>query len=214
MRVEVRRALPGDGEALVRIHADASAYYAELDPALFQNPELDGFAELLEKDFAEEDASALDLVAEVDGEPIAVLFARLKTPPEGAGYAYPRDVMATRLEIEYLATASAHRRTGARPRARRGRRGVGPRTGCDRRRGQHLSPQPALDPVLDRARGLRAALAQPPQGALKRRGNARVVTSLSVHPQGERDMKALVFGGPGSGPGTAPRIPGSRSRRT
>ena len=113
MRVEVRRALPGDGEALVRIHADASAYYAELDPALFQNPELDGFAELLEKDFAEEDASALDLVAEVDGELIAVLFARLKTPPEGAGYAYPRDVMATRLEIEYLATASAHRRTGA-----------------------------------------------------------------------------------------------------
>jgi GNAT superfamily N-acetyltransferase len=88
MRIVVRNARPDDAEALVRIHADASAYYAALDPALFQAPPL-------------------------DGEVIAALYARLLTPPEGAEYAYPRDVAVTRLEIAYLATASEHRRTGA-----------------------------------------------------------------------------------------------------
>ena len=68
--IEVRRATPADAEAIVRLHAEASAYYAELEPALFQAPDLEG-------------------------------------------YAYPRDVTRTRLEIAYLATATAHRRTGA-----------------------------------------------------------------------------------------------------
>lgn len=113
MRIVVRNARPDDAEALVRIHADASAYYAALDPALFQAPPLDGFAEHLAKDLAKGDPQALDLVAELDGEVIAALYARLLTPPEGAEYAYPRDVAVTRLEIAYLATASEHRRTGA-----------------------------------------------------------------------------------------------------
>lgn len=46
-------------------------------------------------------------------------------------------------------------------------------------------PQPGLDAVLDAARRLRGALDEPPQGTLKRRGNARLVTISLVHPQGE-----------------------------
>ena len=111
--IEIRRATAEDAEALVRIHAEASAYYAELEPALFQAPDLAGYAALVARDLAEPDATALDLVAVVGGDVVAALYARLITPPEGAEYAYPRDVARTRLEIAYLATSARHRRTGA-----------------------------------------------------------------------------------------------------
>ena len=111
--MNIRRATRADAEALVRIHADASAYYAELEPALFQAPDLDGYAELVARDLAEADATTLDLVAEVAGEVVGTLYARLITPQEGAGFAYPRDVTRTRLDIAYLATSAEHRRSGA-----------------------------------------------------------------------------------------------------
>jgi GNAT superfamily N-acetyltransferase len=111
--IEVRRATPEDAEALVRIHGDASAYYAELEPALFQAPDLGGYAELVARDLAEADDKALDLVATAGDEVVATLYARLITPQDGAEYAYPRDVARTRLEIAYLATSAEHRRTGA-----------------------------------------------------------------------------------------------------
>ncbi|MDA0164701.1 GNAT family N-acetyltransferase [Solirubrobacter ginsenosidimutans] len=111
--IDIRRATPEDAEALVRIHADASAYYAELEPALFQTPDLTGYAELVERDLAEADDTTLDLVAAVGDEIVATLYARLITPQEGAEYAYPRDVTRTRVEIAYLATSAQHRRSGA-----------------------------------------------------------------------------------------------------
>jgi GNAT superfamily N-acetyltransferase len=111
--IAVRRATPADADALVRIHADVSAYYTELEPALFQAPDLEGYAALVERDLAEDDDDALDLVAEVGGEVVGTLYARLVTPQAGAEYAYPRDVTRTRLEIGYLATSAEHRRTGA-----------------------------------------------------------------------------------------------------
>jgi GNAT superfamily N-acetyltransferase len=111
--IEVRRATGADADAIVRLHADASAYYAELEPALFQAPDLDGYAEIVARDLAGSDDTILDLVAEVDGEVVATLYARLIEPPEHAQYAYPRDVTRTRLEIAYLATSASHRRTGA-----------------------------------------------------------------------------------------------------
>jgi GNAT superfamily N-acetyltransferase len=111
--IEVRRATRNDAEALVRVHADASAYYAELEPALFQAPDLEGYAELVARELGEADDNGLDLVAEIDGEVAGTLYARVITPQTGAEYAYPRDVTRTRLEIGYLATSTQHRRTGA-----------------------------------------------------------------------------------------------------
>lgn len=97
--------------ALARIHADMADHYAELAPERFRRPDLEGYAAVLDGDLAE--AEGLDLVAEVDGEVIAWLYARLIEPPEDARFAYPRDVEERRLRIEYLATLKAHRRTGA-----------------------------------------------------------------------------------------------------
>ena len=86
-------------------------HYADLAPERFRRPDLDGYAAILDADLAEPDG--LDLVAEEDGEVIAWLYARLIEPPEQARFAYPRDVEARRLSIDYLATLKEHRRSGA-----------------------------------------------------------------------------------------------------
>ena len=41
-------ARPGDGEGMARVWRSAGAYYASLDPALFQVPSTDGLAESFE----------------------------------------------------------------------------------------------------------------------------------------------------------------------
>ena len=113
MALTVRPARAGDGEALARIHADMLAHYAEVDPEAFRTADLTGFAAWVEGEFAAEDETGLDLVAELDGEVVASLFATLVLPPEGAQWASARDVEAVRVRIEYLATSAAHRRSGA-----------------------------------------------------------------------------------------------------
>ncbi len=109
--IEIRRARKSDAAALVRIHADMGAYYAELAPELFHDPDLQGFELVLEDEIGD-DLLALQLVAEVDGEVVGSLDARLLLPPAEAQFAFTRDLFAPRLRIEYLATAAAHRRTG------------------------------------------------------------------------------------------------------
>jgi GNAT superfamily N-acetyltransferase len=110
--VIVRRATPDDAEALVRIHADMGAYYAQLAPELFHNPDLEGFELVLAQEITD-DLHALQLVAEIDGEVVGSLDARLELPHPDARFAFTRDLFAPRLKIEYLAVAAAHRRCGA-----------------------------------------------------------------------------------------------------
>ena len=76
--MRIRNATANDSEALARIHADMAEHYAELDPERFRRPDLDGYADVLAADLGD----GLDLVAEVDGEVIARLYARLIEPPE------------------------------------------------------------------------------------------------------------------------------------
>jgi GNAT superfamily N-acetyltransferase len=89
--ISVRDALPADAAALARVHADVARYYEELGPRYFEEGQL-------------------RLVAEVDGEVVGALTARLLEPvgADGAG----RTEVETRLRIEYLATAAASRRVG------------------------------------------------------------------------------------------------------
>jgi GNAT superfamily N-acetyltransferase len=108
----VRPARKQDGEALERIHADMLAHYAEVDPAAFHAADLSGFADWISGQLDEAE-DALKLVAELDGEIVATLLATLSQPPDGAQWAAARDLSAVRVRIEYLATAAAHRRTGA-----------------------------------------------------------------------------------------------------
>jgi len=111
-RITVRARRPGDGEALTRIHRDMAAYYADLAPHDFQMPMLEGFAEELDAEAARTDDTTLHLVAEVDGEVVGALVARLLPPEDGAERQIAPDLGETRLRIDYVATDDAHRRHG------------------------------------------------------------------------------------------------------
>lgn len=92
--ISVRDARPADAEALARVHADVARYYEELGPRYFEEGQL-------------------RLVAEIDGEVVGALTARVLEPvvadqPVGPG---PQET-ERRLRIDYLATAAASRRAG------------------------------------------------------------------------------------------------------
>jgi GNAT superfamily N-acetyltransferase len=95
--ITVREALPGDAEALEVLHADVAQYYDRGVP----QPADEALAA---------DGVALRLVAEVDGEIVGVLAAKL-TGGEN-GYAHEPEAAEKRLLISYLATAADRRRTG------------------------------------------------------------------------------------------------------
>ena len=89
--ISVREAQPADAEGLARVHADVARYYDERGPHYF-------------------DEGQLRLVAEVEGEVVGALTARLLEPVTVGGDA-PGDA-EKRLRIDYLATAAASRRAG------------------------------------------------------------------------------------------------------
>ena len=89
--ISVREAQAADAEALARVHADVARYYDERGPHYF-------------------DEGQLRLVAEVEGEVVGALTARLLEPVTVGGDATGDE--EKRLRIDYLATAAASRRAG------------------------------------------------------------------------------------------------------
>ena len=90
----MRDAQPADAEALARVHADVARYYDERGPHYFQEGQL-------------------RLVAEIGGEVVGALAARMVAPPVAGDRALDGPEAAeTRLRIDYLATAADCRRAG------------------------------------------------------------------------------------------------------
>jgi GNAT superfamily N-acetyltransferase len=96
--VNVRRAQPEDAAALSRLHGDAGADYAALSPAELRPRDLDG--------------AVLRLVADVDGEVAGALVAHVVPPDDAAGQEGHADAAHTRLRIDSVVTAEAHRGRG------------------------------------------------------------------------------------------------------
>ncbi len=109
--VLVRPARPGDGASLARIHLEGAAYYLAFAPDDFQLPEEDGLATYIEGELEPSDGS-LALVAELDGEPAAAIFAHIVPALDDARYQWNPAFAETRLSIEYLATGEEQRRRG------------------------------------------------------------------------------------------------------
>jgi GNAT superfamily N-acetyltransferase len=104
--ISVRDVRPGDAEALARVHADVAQYYDDVGPHYFEEGQL-------------------RLVAEVQGEVVGALAARLLEPEvaqDAPGLEREAGARArgsaggqgaeTRLRIDYLATAASRRRSG------------------------------------------------------------------------------------------------------
>lgn len=94
------------------MHRELAAYYVGLAPSHFRMPDLEGLAAELDRDLETEDEEMLHLVAEVDGEVVSALLARLLPPVEGARREIDPDAGEPRLRIEYLVTDETHRNQG------------------------------------------------------------------------------------------------------
>jgi GNAT superfamily N-acetyltransferase len=110
--ITVRAAQPGDGEALMRIHAEVAQYHVDLGPRDLQLPIPAGSDEEPDAEVGAKDAPTLRLVAEAEGEVAGALVARLLPPEDGAKRRTAPHLEETRLRIEYIATAAAIRRRG------------------------------------------------------------------------------------------------------
>jgi GNAT superfamily N-acetyltransferase len=120
MSVQIRPPRPGDGAGMARVWLSAGAYYASLDPALFQVPSTDGLAESFEADIADtaakaatsESSDALRLVAEQDGQVAGWLTARLAQPAASAAHQLVRELGWIRLMVDALVVDQAQWRHG------------------------------------------------------------------------------------------------------
>jgi GNAT superfamily N-acetyltransferase len=97
--ISVREALPGDADALELVHAEVAQYYGQGAPRPSEEPSAAG-------------GPALRLVAEVDGEIVGVLAARVTGDEHDNGHGGDPEPAEKRLLISYLATAADRRRTG------------------------------------------------------------------------------------------------------
>src|SRR5262245_15520105 len=111
--IVVRTPMPGDGEGLARCWPDVAAYYAKLDPELFQIPDADGLAQVWEDWLLNVGGgTTLNLVAEKKGQVVSFVGASVHPPHERAANQFVRDVGLTRLVIDALVVQEAYWRHG------------------------------------------------------------------------------------------------------
>jgi ribosomal protein S18 acetylase RimI-like enzyme len=101
-----------DAGALARIWVGVCRYYAEMDPEAFQVPKEDGLVEWFVGFLGEPSPTdGLSLVAEIDGEVVGSIEARLIHPIEGAERQLLRELGDKRLSIETLTVERDHWQT-------------------------------------------------------------------------------------------------------
>jgi GNAT superfamily N-acetyltransferase len=111
--IVLRPAQPGDGNDLARGWIETGKYYAALDPQAYQVPEPDGlagwFETLLGKPRSKE---TIWLVAEVDGQVVGNVEARLERPIDSAPRQLLRHLGERRVVVDALGVEESYRRRG------------------------------------------------------------------------------------------------------
>jgi GNAT superfamily N-acetyltransferase len=113
MSVTVRPGRPGDGAGISRAWLSAATYYSGLDPEHFQVPRAEGLAEHWDSEFTRQHDDSLHLVAELDGQVVGWLWARIQPPGPNASAQLVREHGWTRLEIASLIVDRDYWRSGA-----------------------------------------------------------------------------------------------------
>lgn len=110
--VTVRAARPGDGAAIGSLSHDSATYYRELAPDDFRVPDADGRAEWLDSFLPAGGEREIALVAEIDGDVVGYLEARLEEPLDSARFQANPELAESRLFVDALLTARSHWRRG------------------------------------------------------------------------------------------------------
>jgi GNAT superfamily N-acetyltransferase len=110
--IAVRSAQPGDGKAIAALSQDSANYYRELAPDAFRQPEESGQVSWLDSFLPVEDEGEIALVAEIGGEVVGFVEARLEEPLESARYQTDPALGELRLFINALLAAREYWRRG------------------------------------------------------------------------------------------------------
>jgi GNAT superfamily N-acetyltransferase len=112
MGVTIRAARSGDGAGISSAWQSAAAYYADLDHEHFQVPSADGLADIWDSQAGPGSSDSLQLVAELDGQVVGWLAARIEHPAPDAAMQLVRDHGWTRLVVDALIVHQGQWRRG------------------------------------------------------------------------------------------------------
>jgi GNAT superfamily N-acetyltransferase len=107
--ITIRPAETTDAPALARAWRDAGRFYERVDPNAFHTPAEDGLREWLAEGLT---GAGVTFVAEVDGEAVGFVSARLLEPDADARFQLQRELAQRRLAIDALAVVEGSRRGG------------------------------------------------------------------------------------------------------
>lgn len=113
MTVTVRPARRGDGAGISRAWLSAAAYYTDLDPEHFQVPRAEGLADSWDSQLERSDDDCLNIVAELGGEVVGWLWARIEPPGRNPSVQLTREHGWTRLVVDSLIVDRDYWRGGA-----------------------------------------------------------------------------------------------------
>ena len=111
--IVIRPARASDAVDLARNWIETARHYVELDPEAFRVPSTEGLVGFVEESLRRprsEDSAWL--VAEVDGQVIGEISARLERPAEDAERQLLRYLGEVRVYVDALGVVQAHRRRG------------------------------------------------------------------------------------------------------
>jgi GNAT superfamily N-acetyltransferase len=111
--IVIRPARASDAADLARNWIEVAQHYVELDPEAFRVPSTDGLVEFFEESLKRPRSDdSVWLVAEVDGQVVGDISARLERPAEDAERQLLRYLAEVRIYVDALGVAQAQRRRG------------------------------------------------------------------------------------------------------
>jgi GNAT superfamily N-acetyltransferase len=110
--ITIRAAQTGDGRGIASLTHDSANYYRELAPDAFRRPDERGQVEWIDSFLPIENESEIALVAEIGGEVVGFVEARLEEPLKSARYQTDPTLSERRLFVNALLTARAYWRRG------------------------------------------------------------------------------------------------------
>jgi len=112
-RIVIRPARASDAADLARNWIEGAQHYVELDPEAFRVPSTDGLVEFFEESLNRpRSGDSVWLVAEVDGQVVGDVSARLEQPAQHAEYQVLRYLGEVRIYVDALGVAQVHRCRG------------------------------------------------------------------------------------------------------
>lgn len=112
--VVVRPMRARDAVGRARLWRESGRFFASINPDTAQEPDPDGLVAWIEEIYAKvaEDPGVLALIADVDGEVVGALTARLLRAHPSAVRQVQSDFGRCRVHIDALTVAESHRRSG------------------------------------------------------------------------------------------------------